>query len=72
MDSVMAVLFDPETGEKLDQLASETWASLSPERRELTTMSRLRGRLIRRAAQEGLHDPARLRAYAILQVVPKS
>jgi hypothetical protein len=68
MDARKAILFDPETVLTLDRLVDEAWQSLSAERRERTTKNDVAQRLIRRAAW-GVRDPARLRAYAAMEVV---
>jgi hypothetical protein len=70
MDPRKAVLSDPEPVRNLEALVGEAWNSLSPDRRQRTTKCHLARRIMKRAAQ-GIRDPARLRAYAVLHVVPR-
>jgi hypothetical protein len=65
------VAFDPETIQLLRGVLDEAWASLRPDEQSRSTKSHLAERILKCAAR-GERDPARLRVYALTEVVVSS
>jgi hypothetical protein len=61
-----AISFDPETVQQLELILHKAWQSIPSERRQHTTRGHIAQRIIKLAAQ-GVRDPERLRAYAVLE-----
>jgi hypothetical protein len=61
--------YDPETLNALRAVLDEAWSALTAEQQARTTKSEIAHRILR-LAQRGERDPVRLRAVAILEVVP--
>ena len=64
-----AASYDPETIKSLQLALDLAWDALSPERRARTSRVALAGRILTLAAS-GERDVARLKAAAILELVP--
>jgi hypothetical protein len=60
--------FDPETVALMKTALDEAWASLTEEQRARRTPNELASRVVR-LAKQGERDPARLRTFAIAEVV---